>query len=63
MPVDREEVISWVKAYIKEMLHYSINKVRQKEIAEDLVQETFLSAYQSYESYNGKKAYSKRMFK
>ncbi len=51
----KEEISTWVKTYIKDLLSYTISKVEQKEIAEDLVQETFLSAYQSFENYQGKK--------
>jgi len=35
-------MISWVKIHTKkEMLAYAISKVHQREIAEDLVQDTF----------------------
>ena len=43
-----------VKTYTKNLFNYTITKVQQKEIAEDLVQETFLSAYQSYENFKNK---------
>ncbi len=36
------------------MFRYTLAKVNQKEIAEDLVQETFLSACQSYKNFKGK---------
>ena len=44
----KEEISSWVKAYTKVLFSYAITKVHQKELAEDLVQDTLLSAYQSY---------------
>ena len=50
----KEEISSWVKAYTKDLFSYAITKVPQKEVAEDLVQDTFFSAYQSYENYQGK---------
>ena len=50
----KEEISTWVKTYTKDLLSYTISKVEQKEIAEDLVQETFISAYQSFENYRGK---------
>ncbi|MEO6556345.1 MAG: sigma-70 family RNA polymerase sigma factor [Ferruginibacter sp.] len=43
-----------MKGYTKDLYSYAITKVAQKEVAEDLIQDTFLSAYQSYESYKGK---------
>lgn len=43
-----------MKTYTKNLFNYTITKVQQKEIAEDLVQETFLSAYQSYENFKNK---------
>jgi RNA polymerase sigma-70 factor (TIGR02943 family) len=54
MPVTNEEIISWVRTYTKELFSYTLAKVHQKQIAEDLVQETFLSAYQSYVNFKGK---------
>ncbi|HXH99486.1 MAG TPA: sigma-70 family RNA polymerase sigma factor [Sphingobacteriaceae bacterium] len=53
MIANKNDIISWVKIYTKDLLNYAITKVPQKEIAEDLVQDTFLSAYQSYKSYKG----------
>jgi RNA polymerase sigma-70 factor (ECF subfamily) len=50
----KEEISTWVKIYTKDLFSYTITKVHQKEIAEDLVQDAFLSAYQSYENYKGK---------
>ncbi len=54
MTIIKDDIISLVKAYTKDLSNYAIAKVHQKEIAEDLVQDTFLSAYQSYENYKGK---------
>ena len=47
MPPAKENIIDWVKTYTKDLLAYTLSKVAQIEIAEDLVQETFISAYQS----------------
>ena len=41
----KEEIPFWVKTYTKDLFSYAITKVPQKEVAEDLVQDTFLSAY------------------
>ncbi|MBA3673665.1 MAG: sigma-70 family RNA polymerase sigma factor [Chitinophagaceae bacterium] len=54
MITTHNDIISLVKAYTKDLFNYAITKVHQKEVAEDLVQDTFLSAYQSYENYKGK---------
>ncbi len=53
MIANKDDIISWVKIYTKDLLNYSIAKVPQKEIAEDLVQDTFLSACQSHKTYKG----------
>ena len=50
----KEEISSCVKMYTKDLFSYTIPKVHRKEVAEDLVQDTFLSAYQSYKNYKGK---------
>ncbi len=50
----KAEISTWVKNYTTDLLSFTITKVEQKEVAEDLVQDTFLSAYQSYENYKGK---------
>ncbi len=54
MNTAKDDIISWVKIYTKDLFNYTLTKVEQKEIAEDLVQETFLSAHQSYTNYKGK---------
>jgi RNA polymerase sigma-70 factor (ECF subfamily) len=50
----KEEISFWVKTYTKDLFGYAIIKVHQKELAEDLVQDTFLSAWQSCKTYQGK---------
>lgn len=52
----KNDIISWVKIHTKDLFAYAIVKVNQKEIAEDLVQETFLSAYQSYDNFRNESA-------
>jgi RNA polymerase sigma-70 factor (ECF subfamily) len=51
MPAAKENIIDWGKTYTKNLLAYTLSKVEQNELAEDLVQETFISAYQSYEKF------------
>lgn len=46
-----DDFIIFVKQYTRDLLAYTVGKVGRREIAEDLVQETFLSAYKGYESF------------
>ncbi len=50
----KDDIIPLVKRHTNDLFAYTLSKVNQREIAEDLVQETFLSAYKSYENYKGK---------
>jgi RNA polymerase sigma-70 factor (TIGR02943 family) len=43
----------WVDNYGDELYRYAIVRVKDKGFAEDIVQETFLSAWRSKETYNG----------
>ncbi|MBN8853836.1 MAG: hypothetical protein BGO55_11050 [Sphingobacteriales bacterium 50-39] len=42
---------SWVTSYTDNMYAWAYSKVADKSMAEDLVQETFLSAYQSFDKF------------
>lgn len=44
----------WVNQYSDEMYSWAFYKTSSKETAEDLVQETFLSAFNKIESFQGK---------
>lgn len=54
MATSNDDIISWVKTYTKDLFAFSMVKVQQKELAEDLVQETFLAAHKSFDSYKEK---------
>jgi len=41
----------WVQRFSKEMLLWAVNRLSQKELAEDLVQDTFIVAYQKMASF------------
>lgn len=43
----------WVHDYSDELFSWAFHKTSAKEIAEDLVQETFLSAFKAFESFRG----------
>ena len=58
----KEDIISLVKTYTSELFAYTIIKVGQKEIAEDIVQETFLSAYKSYDNFQNKSSVKTWLF-
>jgi RNA polymerase sigma-70 factor (ECF subfamily) len=44
---------AWVDAYGDALYRYAVQRVRQTEVAEDLVQETFLAAVQSRGRFKG----------
>lgn len=54
MNTSKADIINWIKTYTPDLFSYTLAKVQQKEVAEDLVQDTFLSAYQSYEKFEGR---------
>ena len=58
----KDDIISWVKVYTKDLFSYTITKVGQKEIAEDIVQETFFSAYQAYGNFQNKSSVKTWLF-
>ncbi len=44
----------WVRQYADSMFSWALHKTSHKETAEDLVQETFLSALKAYDKFQGK---------
>ncbi|MDE3234476.1 MAG: sigma-70 family RNA polymerase sigma factor [Bacteroidota bacterium] len=44
----------WVEVFSGEMYSWAFHKTGNKEIAEDIVQEAFLSAFQSFEKFEAK---------
>lgn len=53
MPSNKLDIEFWIDNYADYFLSYAYYKVGKKEEAEDLVQETFLSAYKSRDTFNG----------
>lgn len=49
----KETIAEWVDAYSDSMYSWALHKTSSREMAEDLVQETFLAAVQSYEKFKG----------
>lgn len=44
---------SWVDIYADQLFSYTLLRVKDRGMAEDIVQDTFLSAWRARESYNG----------
>jgi RNA polymerase sigma-70 factor (ECF subfamily) len=53
MQQEQAVIASWVNTYTSKLYQWAYTKVRDKEIAEDLVQDTFMAALESYEKYKG----------
>lgn len=49
-----DAVRSWVETWSDKMYSWALYKTNSKETAEDLVQETFLIAFQSFDKFEGK---------
>lgn len=47
-------ITCWVEAYSDNLYSWALHKTSSKEVAEDLVQETFLAAVQAFEKFEGK---------
>lgn len=50
----KETFQSWVTQFSDELFSWAFHKTSSKETAEDLVQDTFLSAYHKIDSFEGK---------
>ena len=44
---------TWISLYADYLLNYAYFRVRNRELAEDLMQDTFISALKSQHTYNG----------
>lgn len=51
MVTTKEEITLWVRNYTHELYAYTISRVNKKEVAEDLVQNTFLAAVEQHKSF------------
>lgn len=47
----QEEIVSWFNTYADSLYNWAYHKTSSKEIAEDLVQETFLSAIRGFDNF------------
>ncbi|MDN3669041.1 sigma-70 family RNA polymerase sigma factor [Echinicola jeungdonensis] len=54
---------NWVNEYENELYSWAFYKTSEREVSEDLVQDTFLSAYRSYNSFKGNSSPKTWLFK
>ncbi|MGD9635823.1 MAG: sigma-70 family RNA polymerase sigma factor [Pirellulales bacterium] len=47
----------WVDRYGDALLRFALSRIGRRDVAEDLVQETFLSAWKARDSYDGRAAF------
>lgn len=52
--VTKSELQLWVDTYTPDLYKWALHKVSNSELAKDLVQDTFLSAYEKIETFRGK---------
>ena len=48
----------WVEQYGDQLLRVAASRIRQRDVAEDLVQETFLAAWEARHSFDGRSRFS-----
>ncbi len=53
MPVHKIDPNNWIKNYSDYLLNYTITKVDGREVAKDLVQETFFAGLKSMKNFKG----------
>lgn len=49
-----ENLKEWVSLYADDLYRWALHKTKDKEVSEDIVQDTFLAAYKSIDKFEGK---------
>ena len=49
----QERLVAWANQHLDALFGYALQRVRQRDTAEELVQETFLAAIQNYKRFAG----------
>jgi RNA polymerase sigma-70 factor (TIGR02943 family) len=57
MPAERCDPADWVDSYGDALLRFACGRVASRELAEDLVQETFLAAYRHRTQFDGSSSF------
>jgi RNA polymerase sigma-70 factor (ECF subfamily) len=50
----KNEVSEWVNLYSDDLYAYAVKRVSDQNLAQDLVQNAFIAAYQSFDRFEGK---------
>lgn len=58
-----QSVKDWVHSFGDELFSWALHKTSDREVAEDLVQETFFSAFRSFDSFKGQSIAKTWLFK
>lgn len=62
MPANKADVTFWVEQYSDSMYYWTLSKVSDPVVAEDMVQDTFLSALKAIHSFKEKSNPKTRLF-
>lgn len=54
MPDPKDTFNDWVKMYLNDLVAWALQRLNDKDLARDLVQETFVSAWQQMDRFEGK---------
>jgi RNA polymerase sigma-70 factor (TIGR02943 family) len=63
MPIDNSNIENWVDEYASILLAFTVVRVNDNSIAEDIVQETFISAWKNRENFKGEASTKNWLFK
>lgn len=55
-PEKSQRIAHWLEQFGDELFRWALHKTRDQMIAEDLIQDTFLAAFQSFEKFQNKSA-------
>jgi RNA polymerase sigma-70 factor (ECF subfamily) len=56
MPIEVSDAADWVDRYGDHLLRFALSRVTKRDLAEDLVQDTFLAAFRHRSQFDGRSA-------